>query len=110
MCAAKGASVMGTYKEIPKEPNGQVKLCITFDSSTSGDEIIVFAHNVDDPEKLSSYHLNLKETNCTSAPDLAGGYFFGLFTNGGNTLNEPDTPLTILIDIVPTSEYTCVFY
>ena len=110
MCAAIGASVIGTFKDIPKDPNGQVNLCITFDASTSGDKIIVFAHNVDDPEKLSSYHLNLKETNCTPAPALAGRYFFGLFTNGGNTLNEPDTPLAISIDIVPTSEYTCVFY
>ena len=110
MCAAKGASVIGTFEEIPREPNGQVNLCITYDSSTSGDEIIVFAHNVDDPEKLSSYHLNLEETNCTLAPDLAGGYFFGVFTNGGNTLNEPGTSLTISIDIVPTREYTCVFY
>lgn len=110
MCAANGASVIGRFEEIPQDPNGQVKLCITFDSSTSGDEIVVFAHNVDDPEKLASYHLNLKKSNCTSAPDLEGGYFFGVFTNGGNTLNEPDTSLAISIDIVPTSEYTCVFY
>ena len=102
--------MIGTFKDIPKDPNGQVNLCITFDASTSGDEIVVFAHNVDDPEKLSSYHLNLKETNCTPAPALAGGYFFGVFTNGDNTLNEPDTPLAISVDIVPTSEYICVFY
>ena len=104
MCAAKVASVNGILKEIPKVSNGKVKLCVTFGSSTNGDEIVVFAHRVDDPERLSTYNLNLVETNCTSAP-APGDYFFGVFTNGGITLNEPATPPTISIDI---GECTCV--
>ena len=101
MCAAKVAYVNGTFEQVP---NGEVKLCVTFESNMSGDEIVVFAHRVDDSEKLSAYHLNLNETNCTSAP-APGRYFFGVFTNGGS-LNEPLTPPTISF-FEPTSEYTC---
>ena len=95
----------GILKEVP---NGQVELCVNFESNMSGDKIVVFAHRVDDSEKLSACHLNLKESNCTSAP-APGRYFFSVFTNGGS-LNEPLTPPTISFDIVPTSEYTCEFY
>lgn len=106
MCPAKVASVNGTLTKIPEVTNGEVKLCVTFESNTSGEKIVVFAHNVDDPEKLSAYHWNLDTTNCTSA--LApGNYSIGVFTNRGNTLNEPATLPTISTYIVPTSECTC---
>ena len=107
MWAAKVASVDGIPKEIPEVMNGQMKLCVTFESNTSGDKIVIFAHRVNDSEKLSAYHLNLNGTNCTTAP-APGSYFFGVFTNGGNTLNEPATPPTISLHIVPASECTCV--
>lgn len=107
MCAAKVASVNGILKEIPEVTSRQVELCVTFESNMSGDKIVVFAHRVGDPGKLLAYHLNLKKSNCTSAP-APGRYFFGVFTNGGS-LNEPLTPPTISF-FEPTSEYMCEFY
>ena len=95
-------SVSGTFLQVPDIANTEVKLCVSFESSTSSDRIIVLAHHIDDTEKLSAYFLNT--TNCTSAP-AAGGYVVGVFTqNGDSTLKVPATPPTISVGTVPISE------
>ena len=101
-------SVNGTSVEVPNVTNSVVKLCISFNSSSSSDRIVVLAHHVNDPGKLSAYHLNA--TNCTEAP-AAGDYSIGVFNqSGGGILKPPATCPSISIDIVPISEYCFVDY
>ena len=102
-CAAdKVVSVNGTYVEVPDATNTEVNLCISFESSSSSDRIVVLAHHRGDPEKLSAFCLN--STNCTEAPP-AGNYSIGVFNQtAGSILTPPAMSPTISIHTVPISE------
>ena len=91
--------------EVPDTANSELKLCVSFESNTSSnsDGVVVFVHHIDNLKRLSAYILD--ETNCTTAL-ASGNYSVGVFTwDGESTLNEPATPPTISVDIVPISEY-----
>ena len=92
-------SVNGTSisVEVPDVTNSEVKLCISFNSSSSSDRIVVLAHHINNPRKLSAYYLNA--SNCTEAP-AAGDYSIGVFNQtGGRILKPPATHpnITVLI-------------
>ena len=102
-CVGGDVSVNGTFLQVPDIANTEVKLCVSFQSSTSSDRIIVLAHHINDTEKLSAYLLNA--TNCTAAPP-PGVYVIGVLTqNGDNALKPPATPHTISIDTLPSEYY-----
>ena len=101
-CFAAGevVSVKGTSLKIPNIINADVNLCISFESSTSSDKVVVLAHLSDDPKTLLAYLLST--TNCIPAPD-PGNYIIGVFTrNAGSAMKAPVTPPNIS---VLTSEY-----
>ena len=85
MCvfAAKEAiSVNGTFLQLPDVTNSGVKLCVSFGSSTSTDGTVVFAHRIDDCNRLLAYFLNT--TNCFTAP-AAGDYIVVVFSRNGTS-------------------------
>ena len=93
----------GTFLQVPDIANTELKLCVSFQSSTTNDRTIVLAHHIGNTKKLSAYLLNT--TNCTTAP-APGDYVVGVFTqNGDNALKPPATPPTISIDSITISEY-----
>ena len=91
----------GTFLQVPD--NASTEMCISFQSRTSSEKIIVLAHHINDTEKLSAYLLNT--TNCTTAPP-PGVYVVGVFTQShDSTLKPPASPPTISVGTVPISEY-----
>ena len=96
-------SVNGTSVEIPDVANKELNLCVSFNSSSSSDRIVILAHHQRDPEKLSAYSLN--STYCTEAP-VTGNYSIGVFNQtAGSILIPPATPPTVSIYTVLISEY-----
>ena len=96
-------SVNGTSVEVPDVTNTELNLCVSFNSSSSSDRIVVLAHHQHDPEKLSAYCLN--STYCTEAP-VAGNYSIGVFNQTtGSILIPPATPPIISIYTVSIREY-----
>ena len=78
--------------------NTELQLCISFESSTNSDRIVVLAHQADDPTILLAY--SPPDNECFGAP-TAGSYIFGVFTqNSDDDLEAPATPLEILIRTV----------
>ena len=70
-------------------------LCVSFESNTNKETIILLAHRYGKPQKLLAYYLNT--TNCTPAPD-AGDYVVGVFNHTGESiLKAPATPPNISI-------------
>ena len=99
-------SVNGTFLKVPDVTNTELKLCVSFKSSSISDGIVVLAHHINDCNKLSAYYLNT--TNCIAAPP-PGDYSVGVFTQShDNILKPPATPPTISIDTVPISEYVLI--
>ena len=95
------ASVNGTFLEVPDIINAE--LCVSFESNSKVNGTVLLAQRIDDPEKLLVFFPD--STNCAMAPP-PGGYSLGVFTQSSeNTLQEPATPLTISVHIVPISEY-----
>lgn len=96
------ASVNGTFLEVP-DISAELILCIFFESSSKVNGTVLLAQRIDDPEKLLVFFPD--STNCAMAPP-PGAYILGLFTQSSeNALEEPTTPLTISVHIVPISEY-----
>ena len=96
-------SVNGTFLQVPDIANTEMELCVSFQSSSSSDRIIVLVHHRSDPKKLSAYFMN--SSNCTTAP-TPGVYVVGVFTQSrDSTLKIPATPPTISVGTVPISEY-----
>ena len=97
--------VQGTLIEVPDPGmNTELQLCISFESNTSSDQIVVLAHHTDNPTKLSAYY---SPDSCLKPP-TAGSYIFAVFTqNGDNTLEPPATPPEILIHTMSTCKYSC---
>ena len=101
-------SVNGTFLQVPDIANAEVKLCVSFQSSTTSDRIIVLAHHIDNTEKLSAYFLNA--TNCTAAP-APGDYVVGVFAQShDSTLKVPATSPTISVGTGPISEYCYMIF
>ena len=99
----EAVSVNGTFLQVPDIANTEVKLCVSFQSSSSSDRIIVLVHHRGDPKKLSAYFMNT--SNCTTAP-TPGVYVVGVLTQShDSTLKIPATPPTISVGTVPISEY-----
>ena len=101
MCAGSEVLLVpGTMLEVP---DIAVKLCISIEPDPSGNTWVVFAHHIDDPEKLLAYFLDV--TNCTTA--LApGSYFFAVFVqNEDKIMKAPVTLPTIYFNTVSMSEY-----
>ena len=91
--------------EVPNPAmNAELQLCISFESNTSSDPIVVLAHHTDNPTKLFAYY---SPGNCLRPP-TAGNYIFAIFTqNSDNTLEPPATPPEILIRTMSTCKYSC---
>ena len=87
-------SVEGTLMEVPDPAvNTELQLCISFESNTSSDQIVVLAHHTDQPKQLSAYFP--PDDECFRAP-TAGRYYFAVFTqNSDSTLEAPGTPPVI---------------
>ena len=97
------ASVNGTFLEVPDIINAELILCVSFESSSKVNGTVLLAQRINDPEKLLVFFPD--STNCAMVPS-PGGYSLGVFTQSSeNTLQEPATPLTISVHIVPISEY-----
>ena len=78
--------------------NTELQLCVSFESNTSSDRIVVLAHHTDQPKQLSAYFP--PDDECFRAP-TAGRYYFAVFTqNSDSTLEAPGTPPDILIQTV----------
>ena len=97
--------VEGTLIEVPEPSNNmELQLCISFESSTDSDQIVVLAHHTDKPTRLSAYY---SPVNCLRPP-TAGSYIIAVFTqNSDNTLEPPATPPEILIRTLSACKYTC---
>ena len=104
MCAGSEVLLVpGTLLEIPDIADADVKLCVSVEPDPSGETIVVLAHHIDEPEKLSAYFLDV--TNCTTAP-APGSYYFGAFVqNEDKIANALITPPTIFFNTVSISEY-----
>lgn len=101
-------SVNGRSLEVPNTTNAEVKLCVSFGTTTSTDGTVVLAHRQGDPKTLLAYNLNT--TNCTTAPP-AGEYIVGVFTQTrSNVLREPATTPTFSFSMIPNSEYYVTIY
>ena len=89
--------------DVPDIADAAVKLCISSEADPSGSTIVVLAHQIDDPEKLLTYFLDV--TNCTTA--LApGSYFFAVFVqNEDKITTTPITLPTIFFTTLSISEY-----
>lgn len=107
ICAADEViSVNGTFLKVPDVTNTELKLCVSFDSSTNTDGTVVLAHHMNDCNKLSAYYLNT--TNCITPPP-PGDYSVGVFTRShDNILKAPAAPPTISIGTVAISEYALI--
>ena len=98
MCAGSEVLLVpGTMLEVP---DITVKLCVSIEPDPSSDTIVVFAHHIDDPEKLLAYFLDV--TNCTTAP-APGTYFFAVFVQNEDKIMK--APPTIFFTTVSVSEY-----
>jgi len=95
----------GTLIEVPEpDMNMELRLCISFESNTSSDQIVVLAHHTDNPTKLSAYY---SPDNCLRPPN-AGSYIFAVFThNSDNTLKPLATPPEVFIHSMSTCKYSC---
>jgi len=96
--------VNGTLLEVPKTAmNTKLQLCISFESSTSSDQIVVLAHHTDVPTKLSAYSSHGNQ--CFKAPTAhAGNYSFAVFVRkSDSTLEAPATAAKIWLSAVSTS-------
>ena len=97
------ASVNGIFLEVPDIISAELILCIFFESSSKVNGTVLLAQHIDDPEKLLVFFPD--STNCAMAPP-PGGYSLGVFAQSSEcSLEEPATPLTISVHIVPISEY-----
>ena len=104
----EAVSVNGTFLQVPDIANTEVKLCVSFQYSSSSDRIIVLVHHRGDPKKLSAYFMNT--SNCTTAP-TPGVYVVGVFTQShDSTLKPPASPPTISVGTVPISEYYYIIF
>ena len=84
--------VNGTPIEVPDPVmNPELQLCVSFESNTSSDQILVLAHHTEDPKKLSAY--SSYGNQCFRAPwPTAGSYNFAIFSQtGDSTLEAPTT-------------------
>ena len=100
-------SVNGTFLKVPDVTNTELKLCVSFKSSTDTDGTVVLAHHMNDCNKLSAYYLNT--TSCITPPP-PGDYSVGVFARShDNILKAPTAPPTISIDTVPISEYVLIY-
>ena len=87
----------GRFLRVPNSTNTSTKamLCVSFESSTNKDTIVLLAHLFGNPQKLLAYYLNT--TKCTPAP-AAGDYVVGVFNQTGESiLKAPASPPNISI-------------
>ena len=68
--------------------NTELQLCISFESNSSSDRIVVLAHHTEDSTKLSAY--SSCGNQCFRAPP-AGNYSFAVFNQTGDRTLEPPT-------------------
>ena len=109
VCMCTGDEVIfvnGMLLKVPDVTNTELKLCVTFESSTITDGTVVLAHHLNNRNKLSAYYLNT--TNCITPPP-PGNYGVGVFTQShDNILKAPATLPIISLDTVPISEYVLI--
>ena len=83
--------------------NTELQLCISFESNSSSDRIVVLAHHTEDPTKLSAY--SSRGNQCFRAPP-AGNYSFAVFNQTGDrTLEPPTTSPEIWFSTVAEGKY-----
>jgi len=97
--------IKGTLMEVPHPAvNTELQLCISFESNSSSDWIVVLAHHTEDPTKLSAY--SSCGNQCFRAP-TAGNYSFAIFSHTGDTtLEAPDTPPEIWFSTVVIGKHS----
>jgi len=108
-CVDGTVHVNGTLLEVPKPAmDTELQLCISFESSTSSDQIVVLAHHTDVPTRLSAYSRSSPGKQCFRVPTLtAGNYSFAVFVQkSDSTLEAPATAPKIWLSAVSTCKHS----